>query len=215
MCINTAIYLPWLFSQCLKNGVKFKRANLSHISEAAKIHHSGKAARFVINCTGLGSAKLGGVKDSHLVPARGQIVLVRNEAGPMISTTGTEDGKEELCYVMQRAAGGGTILGGSYQIGNWDASPDPALAKRIIERAVQLYPGLTGGRGPEHIDVIRHGVGLRPTRTKGIRVEKERLDGVWVIHNYGHGGYGYQTSYGCAEKVVGLAESLLKEKSLL
>lgn len=215
MCLNIAIYLPWLFSQCLKNGVKFKRANISHISEAAKLHHSVAVAKVVINCTGIGSAKLGGVEDSSLVPARGQIVLVRNEAGPMIATSGTDHGKEELCYMMQRAAGGGTILGGSYQLGNWDPNPDPALAKRIIERAVQIYPALTGGKGPEFIDIVRHGVGLRPVRTKGIRIEKERLARIWVVHNYGHGGYGYQTSYGCAEKVVCIVESLPKERATL
>ena len=46
VCINTAIYLPWLVSQCLKNGVVFKRAVLKHIADAAKpeVHHSGKVA---------------------------------------------------------------------------------------------------------------------------------------------------------------------------
>ena len=41
-----------------------------------------------------------------MVPARGQIVLVRNDPGVMCSGSGTDDGSEdEVCYIMQRAAG--------------------------------------------------------------------------------------------------------------
>lgn len=86
--------------------------------------------------------------------------------------------------------GGGTLLGGSYQKGNWDSQIDPNLAIRIMKRAVELCPALTGGKGIEHLSVIRHGVGLRPLRVDGPRIEKEKLDGNWIVHNYGHGGYG-------------------------
>ena len=75
-----------------------------------------------------------------------------------------------------------------------------------MARAVALCPALTNGKGPEHLDIIRHGVGLRPVRTKGIRIEREKIGDVDVVHNYGHGGYGYQSSYGCAIKAVGLVE---------
>ena len=102
-----------------------------------------------------------------------------------------------------RAAGGGTILGGCYQKGNWSPEIDPNLANRIMKRCVEICPELTGGKGVEGLDVIRHAVGLRPVRREGIRVEAEQLDSITVIHNYGHGGSGYQTSYGCAKAVLG------------
>ena len=105
VCINTAIYLPWLASQCLLKGVVFKRANLKHICEASRIHHSGQIADLVVNCTGLSALKLGGVEDQNMMPIRGQTVLVRNEANVMCSSSGTDDGEEEVCYLMQRAAG--------------------------------------------------------------------------------------------------------------
>ncbi|KAL8939284.1 MAG: hypothetical protein Q9211_002809 [Gyalolechia sp. 1 TL-2023] len=159
VCINTAIYLPWLVSQCLQKGVVFKRANLRHISDAANLHHSGRGADAVVNCTGLAALKLGGVEDQNMMPIRGQTVLVRNEANVMCSSSGTDDGEEEVCYLMQRAVGGGTLLGGSYQRGNWDSQLDPSLAVRIMKRAVELCPALTGGKGIEHLDIIRHGVG--------------------------------------------------------
>lgn len=155
------------------------------------------------------ASNLGGVEYNTVVPARGQIVLVRNDAGKMLDVSGTDDGDGEACYVMTRAAGGGTILGGSYQLGNWESQPDPNLALRIMERAVKVCPQLTGGRGIEHLDIIRHGVGLRPVRTKGVRIEKERIGNVAVIHNYGAGGVGYQSSYGCAQAAVDLVEEVL------
>ena len=153
--------------------------------------------------------KLGGVEDKTVVPARGQIVLVRNDAGKMLDVSGTDDGDEEACYVMTRAAGGGTVLGGSYQLGNWESQPDPNLAIRIMKRAVKMCPQLTGGRGIEHLDIIRHGVGLRPVRRQGVRIEKEQIENVTVVHNYGAGGAGYQSSYGCAQAAVDLVEEAL------
>ena len=92
-------------SQCLKNGVIFKRAVFNHISEASQAHHTGKRADVVVNCTGLSARKLGGVLDQHMIPVRGQTVLVRNEADAMCDVLGIEAGDEEVCYLMQRAAG--------------------------------------------------------------------------------------------------------------
>ena len=135
----------------------------------------------------------------------------------MCDSSGTDDGDEEVCYVMQRAAGGGTLLGGSYQKGNWDGQVDPNLSVRIMKRAVELCPSLTSGgkkEGVAGLDVIRFGVGLRPVREEGVRLEKERVGEAWVVHNYGHGGYGYQSSYGCARVAVGLVEEALGVQGL-
>jgi D-amino-acid oxidase len=217
VCINTAIYLPWLVSQCLASGVVFKRAVFRHISEASSrgIHPSSAAVDVVVNCTGLMASKLGGVEDQTVVPARGQIVVVRNDAGKMMDISGTDDGDDEACYVMTRAAGGGTVLGGSYQLGNWESQVDPNLAVRIMKRAVELCPALTEGGDIDKLDVVRHGVGLRPVRLGGTRVEKERIGGVWVVHNYGAGGAGYQSSYGCAQAAVSLVDEVLSSRAKL
>lgn len=212
LCMNTAIYLPWLVGQCRARGVVFKRAVLKHISEAANMSHTGKKADIVINASGILACRLGGVMDATVQPARGQIVVVRNESpNGIMTTSGCEDADDEVVYTMTRAAGGGTILGGTYQIGNWEANPDPNVAVRIMKRAIELHPELTGGKGPEALSIIRHGVGLRPYRKDGVRIEKEQIDGTWVVHNYGHAGWGYQGSYGCAEAVVDLVDEVLSE----
>ncbi|KAK4974609.1 D-amino acid oxidase [Elasticomyces elasticus] len=213
VCINTAIYLPWLLSQCVKGGVTFKRASLEDLTDALALGSQEKVD-LIVNCTGLGASKLGGVRDTAVVPARGQIVLVRNgNGGKMVNLSGTDDGDQEACYVMTRAVGGGTIIGGSYQKGDWNPEVDHELAHRIMQRAVKACPDLTGGSGKvEDLDVIRHGVGLRPVREGGARVERERMSSGWVVHNYGHGGAGYQSSYGCAQGVVRLVKEVTSAK---
>ena len=102
VCINTALYLPWLASQCLKYGVVIRRGIVSHITQAASLHHTGKRADVVVNCTGLSSLRLGGVEDKTLFPGRGQIVVVRNDPGVMASNSGTDDGGDEATYIMHR-----------------------------------------------------------------------------------------------------------------
>lgn len=215
LCINTAVYLPWLVGQCRKQGVVFRRATVSHIQELWEMHHSQAKADVIINASGLGSKSLGGVADSLMMPIRGQIVLVENEAEPMYNVSGTDDGPDEVSYVMTRAAGGGTVIGGTYQRGNWDPEPDPETTKRIIKRAVALSPSLSKGKGVEGITIIRSGVGLRPYRKGGVRVEGDlhTVDGALVVHNYGHAGWGYQGSYGCAQGVVEIVTAHLDHRT--
>ena len=214
VCLNTSIYLHWLLGQCIKEGVVVKRAILTHLSDAKSLSHTQRPADIIVNATALGSLKLGGVEDASLAPARGQIVIVRNECTPMMCSSGTEDGPSEIMYLMQRAAGGGTILGGTYDIGNWESVPDPNIATRIMKRIVEARPDIVReGQGVEGLSVVRHAVGLRPWRKEGVRIERETLDdGTAVVHNYGHAGWGYQGSYGCAERVVELVNEVRAER---
>lgn len=93
--------------------------------------------------------------------------------------------------------------------------PDPNLANRIMKRAIAICPKLVKeGEGIEGLSIIRHGVGLRPLRDGGPRVEKDQVDGVKIVHNYGHGGFGYQASFGCAEDAVSLVKEVLQSKNL-
>ena len=84
-----------------------------------------------------------------------------------------------------------------------------------MARAVDLVPELTGGRGPDALEVVRHGVGLRPMREGGPRLEKETMDGIQVVHNYGHAGYGYNASWGAAHEAVKLVDEMFVAKSKL
>lgn len=84
-----------------------------------------------------------------------------------------------------------------------------------MKRCVDLVPALTNGGGIEKLSIVRHGVGLRPVREDGPRVEKEIIDGVKLVHEYGHGGFGYQSSYGSAKAAVKLIDESLGEKAKL
>jgi D-amino-acid oxidase len=74
------------------------------------------------------------------------------------------------------------------------------LSKRIMQRAIRMCPHLVKpGEGIEGLDIVHHSVGLRPYRIGGPRIEWEELPGsLTVIHNYGAGGFGFQSSWGMA-----------------
>jgi D-amino-acid oxidase len=61
------------------------------------------------------------------------------------------------------------------------------MAQRIAARCVEIAPELTGGKGPEALDIVRHCVGLRPGRKGGARLEAEYSDFGLIVHNYGMG----------------------------
>ena len=117
--INTQVYLPYLQSQLLALGATFIRQHLSHIREAFALEHTSPSA--VINATGLLALRLGGVEDKDVYPTRGQTILVRNKCSKMYFRSAHRLG-EEPTYIIPRAFGGGTILGGCRQHGNWYAS---------------------------------------------------------------------------------------------
>lgn len=214
--LEPSIYLHWLQSSCMDLGVKFRRETLAHVREAFLV--TAPRPRVVINCTGLQAATLGGVNDQKLRPVLGQMVIVANEADGTYAFSGGEDMDEsigECCYVIPRPAGGGTALGGSRHHGSWSTEPDMELAQRIMQRAIKIAPSLVPeGAGIESLRVIRHQVGWRPYREGGPRVEQDKIDDqelgqLQLVHAYGLGGFGFQTSYGVAGRVVELVQSSL------
>ncbi|KAF8440111.1 hypothetical protein BGX38DRAFT_1206588 [Terfezia claveryi] len=198
VCINTALYLPYLTSQCPSPIGSFsKRAVLTHILDALSFHRLAPRADLIVNCTGLLASKLGGVKDSKVYPTRGQIVIVRNTAPEMYSISGVDSPYGDECmYIMTRAAGGGTVLGGSYEKGSSKSQSGPDQAVGVMKRAIRYCPELVKpGFGIEDLDVVRH----RPR----LELEKKVWDGweglgeVRVVHNYGVGGLGNRRVMAC------------------
>ncbi|KAG0698752.1 D-aspartate oxidase [Chionoecetes opilio] len=62
-------------------------------------------------------------------------------------------------------------------------------------------------------EVVEEWVGLRPYRSKGVRLEADELQlgnrTIPVVHNYGHGGCGVTLSWGCSQEVARLASRLI------
>ena len=91
----------------------------------------GLAEGLVFNCTGLGSRDLFGDQDLH--PARGQLAILLPQPEIRYAVSGGPG------YMFPRADG--IILGGSFELDQWDTNPDPAAISRIIERHKRFFQG--------------------------------------------------------------------------
>ena len=185
----------------------------------------------VVNCTGLGAASLVGVEDKTVYPVRGQVI--RLEA-PWVKEGYTRqigglDGGEggQRTYVIPRV-NGEVIVGGTREENDWEAKPRRDTRKDILRRALEICPDLLPpneramGRGGQEAWkrleklVLGDVVGFRPARKAGIRLELGNdvaIDGrrrIGVVHNYGHGGAGWQSCWGCAEDVATLVKDWLE-----
>ncbi|KAH3969704.1 hypothetical protein HBI56_060690 [Parastagonospora nodorum] len=202
--IDVQKYLPWLQTECTRLGIEVHRRVFDHIRDAFRAYPNTTA---IFNCTGLGALTLGGVEDKKIFSARGQIVLVEGPEKPirkMYFRAPHRDG--EATHIFPRGERGGIILGGCRQKGRWDGEPEMDFAELIKQRCCALVPEL--GR-PEDLKVIKHGVGLRPGREGGSRVEAEAIEGNLVIHNYGAGGTGFQAGWGLAQYAANLVPNRL------
>ncbi|KAM0699011.1 hypothetical protein Q7P36_001057 [Cladosporium allicinum] len=197
--INVQMYLPWLQAECTELGIEIHRRVFEHIDEALELYPEMNA---VFNCTGLGALTLGGVEDKKMYSARGQIILVEGPKEPirkMAFRAPDRDGEATHIFPRGPNGRGGVILGGCRQKDNWDGEADLEFAEVIKKRCCALVPQL--GK-PEDLRVIKHGVGYRPGREGGARIESEHMNGRLVIHNYGAGGTGFQASWGMARYAV-------------
>ncbi|SCV57853.1 related to D-amino-acid oxidase [Fusarium fujikuroi] len=204
--IDVQKYLPWLQTEAIRLNIEIHRRIFGHIDEAFELYPQATA---VFNCTGLGAMSLGGVADNSMFPARGQIMLVQGPEKPLRNMYFRAPHRAgEATHIFPRGERGGVILGGCRQKNNWSGEVDLAFAEVIKRRCCSLVPEL--GK-PEELKIIKHGVGLRPGREGGPRVESEIRDGKMIIHNYGAGGVGFQASWGLAQ----YAADLLPERAHL
>ncbi|CAO3701976.1 unnamed protein product [Rhizopus stolonifer] len=200
-------YLQWLLKTFLNLGGRVERREIEDITEAIEQYN----ANIIVNCTGFGSFNLKDVKDTTLFTLRGQTILVR---APHIKTQYYDNSDSTWTYIIPRDDGT-VICGGTVDLDNKSTAPNKEIAQDIMNRVYELCPDITHGKGPNTFSIIAHNVGFRPARKDGIRLEKEtkvRSNGqkVLVCHNYGHGSYGYQSSWGSSQRVI----KLLKDKNI-
>ena len=187
---DTSVYLGWLAGRLADVGGTLTRAWLSDLPTTG----------VVVNCTGLASRSL--AQDADLHPVRGQVVLVRRPTSGVHEWLLDQSDPARPFYVVPRQHD--VVIGGTADVGEWDTRPDPATADDLLDRARALVPALRDAR------VIGHRAGLRPARSE------VRLEGVphadggpgGVVHCYGHGGAGVTLSWGCAQDVLAMVESL-------
>ncbi len=179
--VDATSYLNWLSHKVKQGGAKIQQRKISNLDELSSYD-------IIINCTGIGSCDL--LNDRLMYPNRGQVVLVR---APWLRTWFMQDGedKDSTTYILPRSRD--VVLGGTTEAGNWSETPDPTVARRILEKCQKFVPSLA------RAEVIREWSGLRPQR------DPIRLDcsdngpgGSMLVHCYGHGGKGVVLSWGCA-----------------
>lgn len=176
--VETQLFLPWLMDNLKQNGVNFVKREIRDLKELSNQY------RWVVNCSGLGSREL--CKDETLYPVRGQIATTVPHQGLPIFLY-----EEQPFYIVPRKDA--TLIGGTYEEGVWDTTPEAETIAKLYKQAVSLYPELA------RFPVNDCWAGLRPFRPE-IRVERE--PGKNIIHNYGHGGSGFTLAWGCAEDVL-------------
>lgn len=207
-CLNPGKYLSYLLSRSKELGAKHTTAEVQSFTE---IFHKFENVRGVINCTGLGAARL--VEDPKLFPTKGQSVIVRGQAHRI--STGLGDDWEAV--VVPRYGENETFLGVSKVGGDWyvhflpsimislskewflpirTLDADESVTQSILQRCKAIAPELLNDNG--EFEVLSVQVGLRPTRVGGARVEiqsynndEEGTTEQFVCHNYGHHGAGY------------------------
>ena len=103
------------------------RIEVRRFESPADISALGEA--LVFNCSGLGSRDLFG--DLELRPARGQLAILEPQPEVRYALTGSPG------YMFPRPDG--ILLGGTFELDQWDTTPDPATIQRIIESHKRFF----------------------------------------------------------------------------
>lgn len=221
--IDTPAYLTYLLWRFLAAGGSIHRGTVQHLNQVIEggtrifdTKNTSPAIDAIVVCAGLGARFLGGVEDKNMHPIRGQTVLIR---APWVKFGASISGENRSwTYVIPRRSGD-VILGGTRVQDDWFPRPRPETTSDILKRCLTMCPDLAPPeirkvREPTVEDlssiIVEEGCGLRPGRTGGIRLEVEWFDAIAregkvpVVYNYGHGGYGYQSSWGSASVALEL-----------
>jgi D-amino-acid oxidase len=130
-------------------------------------------------------------------PVQGQVIKAvgENNGGYYLD----QSGELSLSYVLPRI--NDIVLGGTAVEDAGSGEPDENVTEQILSKVKKLDPSLKINK------IVSVDVGLRPARDE-VRLEKEKIDGKTIIHNYGHGGAGFTLSWGCADEVVKLVKKI-------
>ncbi|KAJ3760170.1 D-amino-acid oxidase [Lentinula raphanica] len=238
LTIDTPVYLQYLYERFVDRGGRVLKGRVDDIQDLEGVQRALREARPItpnsteflaqiealINCTGLGSLTLRGVIDNAVYPLRGQTVLLRVpwiKFGRTISSKGKEGQDDLWTYIIPRRSGN-VIIGGIKTPNDTHPTPRPETTLDILRRGVRLCPELLQPpKSSDNIDsdflnlieplIVEVGCGLRPARKGGVRLEIDRIGstGLPIIHNYGHSGSGFQSSWGSATRAWKLLEEVL------
>ncbi len=220
MVIRTSYYMTFLLNECWRESgaaegprarFSLKRDTINRLRDAFAMNGCGSQQRadYVINCTGLQARSLEDItkgEQDKMYPVRGVVYVAKNNVGMEKITVVETELSDEALYIMPRREGE-LIIGGCFQVGNESREVDDTLGERILGRCQQYLPEFPW----EKLEIVRRQVGFRPFRKGGYRIEREGR----VVHCYGMGGAGFQSSWGCAARVGELLASAKRGESRL
>ncbi len=125
LLIEPPIFLARLEGDLKAAGVQFVQTELSGLADVQNLRE-----RVVANCTGLGSRKLW--PDTDLIPIKGQLALLRPQ--PELEYLFSASG-----YVFPREDA--VVVGGSYEPGVEDPTPDPKMCEEIVATMKDKFDG--------------------------------------------------------------------------
>ena len=124
--IETGRYLRQMIRDVEMSGGRIEVRRFATPADIATLPES-----LVFNCTGLGSRELFGDTDLH--PARGQLAILLPQP--------------EVGYAFMGSAGymfprpDGIVLGGTFELDQWDPNPDPAQIAGILASHKRFFDG--------------------------------------------------------------------------
>ncbi len=196
LIIETPIYMARLMQEFSRIGGNIVRGTFDSVAGLFEL-----SEEIVFNCTGLGSREL--FRDDSLFGIKGQLLL--HEPVNLEFSLGGDD-----FVVIPRSDA--LVLGVLYQQ-EYDTILPTMENAEIIWSVISGWINTTSStfelpRGLISKEKIRDSIaGLRPYRTRGIRLEAEKLRHKYIVHDYGHAGSGITLSWGCAMDAVRLLES--------
>jgi len=124
MYVETGRYLRQMMRDLQIGGGRIEVRKFASPADIASLPES-----LVFNCTGLGSRDLFG--DSELRPARGQLAILEPQPDVNYALTLGPG------YMFPRPDG--IILGGTFELDQWDTTPDPATIARIVSEQKRFF----------------------------------------------------------------------------
>jgi D-amino-acid oxidase len=127
MYVETPRFMAWLSDEVLKAGGTIRLRKFESPADMASLPE-----RLIFNCTGIGAKTL--VGDDVLTPIRGQLAVLQPQHEVRYAFAG------EAGYMFPRSDG--ILLGGTFERGEWDATPQPDDIARILRSHRRLFADL-------------------------------------------------------------------------
>ena len=126
MYVETPRFMAWLTDEVLRAGGTIRLRKFETVADLATLPET-----LVFNCTGIGAKDLLG--DEILTPVRGQLAVLQPQ--PEVRYAWTGDGR----YMFPR--NDGILLGGTFERGVDDPTPQPEDIARILDRHKRFFEG--------------------------------------------------------------------------